>query len=195
MVFGDAVSAPSNADAADWLRPTRLGAWGTVGCLVPNQFESYLRVDGAPPNIVDWWERQRQLIAAVARVAAGHTTTPEQCWFGIWDGHGFDDDDEVRAELRKVPTFDLPHRSYYLLQGDVIAASAIEEPGGRGLSSSYRQPDLWWPQDRAWFIATDVDFWPTFIGGDAQMVHAIAAAVPAGTELASLEDQLPDDEP
>jgi hypothetical protein len=193
QAFGDAVSVPPNAEAADWLQPTRLGAWGTVGCLVPNQYESYLRVAGAPSKVVDWWDAQRQLIADVARVAASHTTTPERCWFGIWEGHGFDRNGEVRARLRQIPTVDLPHRSYYLLQGDVLAASAIEEPGGRGATASYRQPDLWWPHDRAWFIATDVDFWSTFIGGDARLVQAIVAAVQTPTELVSLEDRLPDE--
>ena len=33
----------------------------------------------------------------------------------------------------------------------------------------WRNPDLFWPDDRRWFIATDVDFWSLYIGGSKQL--------------------------
>ena len=84
MIFGDQVQVAETTDSAAWIDAARQGTWGTLGALVPNHYESYLRVRGAASAIVDWWEAQRAVIAAIAQVAARHTTTPERAWFGIW---------------------------------------------------------------------------------------------------------------
>jgi hypothetical protein len=42
----------------------------------------------------------------------------------------------------------------------------LRHPDGDG----WRNPDLFWPQDQGWFVATDVDFWSLYIGGSTGFV-------------------------
>jgi hypothetical protein len=55
-----------------------------------------------------------------------------------------------------------------LLVGAPISATlgAFEGFGARGAS-------LWWPDDRAWFVATEIDFRWTYIGGSTSCIEAV----------------------
>jgi len=37
-----------------------------------------------------------------------------------------------------------------------------------------RGPQWWWPEDRRWFVATDIDYPWTYVGGPASLVDAVA---------------------
>lgn len=109
--------------------------------------------------------------AALAEVLRGHTAAPEQCWFGIWDGYGWDSatGDPVPPGVRHGPRVRLPGRDYLLYTGPVEAGLAFL-PGERELA------DLWWPHDRAWFVYGDVDLNCTYVGGSAALIDALLAA-------------------
>ena len=34
-------------------------------------------------------------------------------------------------------------------------------------------PNLWWPEDRAWIVATEIDFMETYIGGSAECINQL----------------------
>lgn len=90
----------------------------------------------------------------------------------------------IRAELDGLPAFETfslgsPFRRYVLLRGPVEAATQLPDPGEPG---SFRRPDLWWPDDRRWFVATDTDFWSLYVGGDEAMIDELAASVPTVVE-------------
>ena len=36
--------------------------------------------------------------------------------------------------------------------------------------------NLWWPDDRAWFVATDIDLMTTYVGGSAACIADLLAA-------------------
>jgi hypothetical protein len=36
-----------------------------------------------------------------------------------------------------------------------------------------QSPNLWWPDDRAWFVATEIDFDSTFVGGDDPLIAVL----------------------
>jgi hypothetical protein len=202
MAFGPAVSLPSDVSAALWIAPT-LGGFGTVGGLVPQGYERYLLLDyrGDEPR---GWDGVCRLYAQLAPVLARHTSTPDECWFAIWEGYGFEtsmtllaavarDDEErrelererqrlraadarrnnsIRTALHRLPSFDLPNRRYYLVRGPVAAAARIERPDGR----LPQPPDLWWPEDRRWFVGGDTDLDWCYIAGSGRLVSAVAAA-------------------
>ena len=195
-VFGPNVTIPEDVAAAEWLRP-RLGRFGTVGGLVPSGYETYLALGHGGPGL-DFEGPSHAVTAAVASAAGSHTATPDRSWIAAWRGYGWgsgrrlisvlatarqrrqiqraDDMEAARLEreLSVVPRFELPQREYYLLAGPVEAASLIERPGGRGLIA----PDLWWPDDRSWFLATDVDLVWTYVGGTRAFAEAVAATSP-----------------
>lgn len=177
VIFGPGFTSPLTTAAAEWVGPECVGDDWTVGSLVPCRYESYLEVESPPADIDAWLDAYRDLFAAIAAVCGSETETPHRAWYAIWEGHGFvvprDDADGLRRFRR-------PHRSYYLLEGDVAAVVGLAWPGKTG---QFLRPDLWWPDDRRWFIGTDVDFWRLYVGGDTSFTAKVAAAVSTATRV------------
>jgi hypothetical protein len=88
-------------------------------------------------------------------------------------------------ELGQIPQLHLPHRSYYPLTGAVSATARILEP--RSLQRS-QAPDLWWPDDRAWFVATDTDLSWLYVGGPKDCINNVAAALPDRAARVAITD-------
>lgn len=209
-IFGPAVTVPTDASAAGWIA-SRLGEFGTVGGLVPDGFDQYLLL--RPPGLADGGSDDATQISTIASVARRHTTTTDRIWFAIWEGYGWASSMTlysvsgprlsawfVRAWFRgrsrladrrrrrriwrgleQIPRFDLPGRRYYLLRGSLQAAASIGRPGG----GRHQVPDLWWPDDRRWFIATDTDLDWTYIAGSRALIADIMAAFPEQAEIVS----------
>jgi hypothetical protein len=138
-------------------------------------------------------------ISTIATIVGRYTETPDTAWFAIWEGYGWTTTTNlywssgggrlaaltrswrrrrirmadrrrnrtVRRSLEQLPTFDLPNRRYYLLGGPLDVAASIHEPRSRRRQA----PDLWWPEDRQWFVATDTDLDWTYVAG----CHELAA--------------------
>ena len=86
-----------------------------------------------------------------------------------------------------MPRFDLPNRTF------LPACRAGH--GGNPLAlprtvDRWRNPDLFWPDDRRSFVATDVDFWSLYIGGDNDFIAELVGNVPTRTELVALDRQV-----
>ncbi|WP_420751522.1 hypothetical protein, partial [Rhodococcus sp. O3] len=112
------------------------------------------------PEIGDMPEDQ---VAVLAAVLTGHTGTPDDCWFGFWDGRGAGQ----RLGLPRFgPRVSIPGRENYLVHGTVRDAV-------RALDSW--RPNLSWPRDRAWFVATDIDLMSTYIGSSVECAGALRA--------------------
>jgi hypothetical protein len=93
-----------------------------------------------------------------------HTSTPGQCWFAVWYGWGGLDPAPDAARVEH------PSRSYRLASGPIDAAtdSVLEPPFDQS-------PSLWWPDDRAWIVATEVDYAWTYVGGTGETIDAVLA--------------------
>jgi hypothetical protein len=102
-------------------------------------------------------EALRPLLAAVL---TRHTATPEKCWFAIWDGYG-----SLALPDDEVPAFEIPNRRMLLLTGRIgaVRTSPCAEP-------FWQSPNMWWPDDRAWCVATEIDLMSTYVGGSRQCV-------------------------
>jgi hypothetical protein len=117
--------------------------------------------NGAPPR----GHVPQHVAQRLAAVLRQHTGTPEDCWFGISTEWGF------------VPP-GLPHlfanrgwrRPVLLIRGPVelAAANMEDDPGEQG-------PTIWWPADRSWFVATDLDLVTTYVGGSAACIAGLVA--------------------
>lgn len=217
MIFGDSVSAAETVASTEWIEQSCRGDWGTVGALVPNQYKSLLRVRAPDPGHDGWSAAYRGLFDVVASIGERHTATPDRGWFAIWEGHGFDgaetrvawrdpavDEAErqtrdaerarlreadrrrnaaIRSALDRIPRFDRPGRTYFLLEGPLRAMTQLRHPDG----DDWHNPDLFWPDDRRWFVATDVDFWSLYIGGASGFIAELAESVPTRSELVGLD--------
>lgn len=82
---------------------------------------------------------------------------------------------DLERELSSVPRLELDIRSYYLLAGPVDAAAGISSPGR---DSWPQMPDLWWPKDLAWFVATDTDLDWTVVGGSERLAADLLRRFP-----------------
>ena len=62
----------------------------------------------------------------------------------------------------------MPGRDYLLFEGPLASLAqfgySIEWPDGRRFFD-HASPNLWWPDDRAWCVATEIDLDSTYIGG------------------------------
>jgi hypothetical protein len=219
VLFGDHVTSAVGVAPAGWIDEACGGAGWTVGALVPNGYQSVLRISAPDPEVQSWWSAYRDLYGVAAEIGRQHTSSPDRAWFAIWDGHGFansitqvawrgplDDNSRraleerrrtlrveserrnaaIRTALQSVPTFELPGRRYYLLTGAVSAVTELRYPG----VVEWRNPDLFWPDDRRWFAATDVDFWSVYVGGDDDFLGQLATSVPTECEVVDLDRRL-----
>jgi hypothetical protein len=128
-------------------------------------------------------------LAPLCELLASHTTTPDLCWFGIWDGWGWwgpqsatstayavsldasgvDSDSTTHGSWPldvSAPRFSLPYREYLLYAGAVEDAPLLAP-------FEEQSPSLFWPDDHAWCVATEVDFDTTLIGGSQALVDAL----------------------
>jgi hypothetical protein len=99
-------------------------------------------------------------------ILRGTTSAPERCWFCIWNGYG-----QLQA-LKNAGTHSLvrtPGREYVLLRG------AIEQVTVFGVMEPFAVdgPSIWWPDDRAWCVATEIDLDSTYVGASAECIAAI----------------------
>jgi hypothetical protein len=124
------------------------------------------------------------LFSLVATVGEHYTATVNDAWFAIWEGHGFDVSES--EELNLIPRLRLPDRTYLLVEGAVSAVSTLSYPGFEG----WRNPDLFWPDDQRWFVATDVDFWSLYVAGEEDLITALQARAWTSTELVGRSSQL-----
>jgi len=190
-----------------WIAPL-LGTFGTVGGLVPQGYERYVLLDHRAEEPLGW-DGVCWLFDQLVPVLGSHPSTPDDCWFAIWEGYGFDtsvtllaatpsdgaerreldrerqrlrEDDvqrntSIRTGLNRHPSFDLPNRRYYLVRGAVTAAAKMRRPDGE----CPQPPDLWWPEDRRWFVGGDTDLDWCYIAGSEHLVSAVGAEFPGRT--------------
>ena len=95
-----------------------------------------------------------------------HTNTPETCWFAVWSGFG-----NTRGDIAAAPTFSLPGREYHLAAGSI---EAFRDSASSGFG--YQSSNIWWPDDRAWCVATEIDLNSTYVGCSEACSKALLSA-------------------
>jgi hypothetical protein len=125
--------------------------------------------------------------ATLVEVLRPFTACPADVWFAVWEGWGspiplvagVTEPDRRRdgpssawtlpggAARLDCPDRHRPLRSYRLYRGSLDAAVWLAEHAD-GAS-------LWWPSDRSWCVATEVDLAWTYVGGDEALIGAVLA--------------------
>ncbi|MFG3252942.1 hypothetical protein [Streptomyces sp. NPDC048172] len=115
-------------------------------------------------------------------------------------GDGTETEEELRAaraaampppglDVSKAPRLELPHRDHVLFTGPVGAVRQVGVGLGRPYANEFREgPHLWWPTDRAWVVATDIDLDSTYMACSAALAEALLSG--AGPEAVAVS---PDD--
>jgi hypothetical protein len=176
------VTPSDKVEAADWIGPRMLPFRNAkIGSVIPTGFDSYVRVN---PHV------------ELASILRRHTSSPDRCWFCLWDGYGYltgsvvvltawklQPGEPLRGTpVRRVPPpklqksrVRLPGRNYLLFSGSVQQGDGWQDG-----------PNLWWPCDRAWCVASEIDLDYTLVGGSAELG---ADLISDGAEPVSPQDR------
>ncbi|MBP2418901.1 hypothetical protein ACFFOM_20610 [Microlunatus capsulatus] len=133
-----------------------------------------------------------EALADLVTVLRRHTTTAAECWFCLWSGYGwihgspsavllqFDESAGLSESEPVPPAFPddvlaadqlvrLAAREYLLGRGPLEAATRV----GDQITPDWfepQSPNIFWPTDRSWCVATEIDFDSTLVGGSEQLV-------------------------
>lgn len=138
------------------------------------------------------------LLTVLCGVLAEHTKTRESCWFCLWNGYGWIHGSPAASVISfspssgtsgdagqhsvppalpphvlQGPKVSLPHREYLLFRGPVGAARELGWSTPWGFAP--QSPNLLWPQDHAWCVATEIDLFCTLVGGSEKLAAALMA--------------------
>jgi len=135
--------------------------------------------------------RARAASGGVPRRPGQHTTSPEDCYFALWEGwaqlaggsawgtltlegsgRAVEPPPLLTPREKSAPRLQLPDRSYLLLRGPLAAVATLARYEGPDVPWA-QSPNLFWPADRAWIVATEIDFDSTLVGGTREAVGAV----------------------
>jgi hypothetical protein len=207
--FGTGVGGviPSGFDAyARILHPatTQTGAparWGSVasaaGAVEHRLMQFHALVDATSPTehikTAAWkgsspnpGDLEPQSLAALLDVLSRHTKPAAHCWLCLWDGYGWFLGDGTAAD---APRVELPQRRYLLFEGPLDAAAEL---GDWPLPDWFlpQSPNICWPDDASWCVATEVDLPYTYVGGARDLVDELLIDVRLEVWEAQLDDPI-----
>ena len=124
-----------------------------------------------------------------------YTSTPESCFFGLWTGYF--GGGAALVPLGSPPVHiagpplppqlvTFPSREYGLYEGPLSLATSLEV-------TSYRDqqtPNLWWPADHSWCVASEIDLPWTYVGGSSELIDRLLADERLETVTSSPDDPL-----
>lgn len=148
--------------------------------------------DVDPANGPDPGELPPDLLTALCGALATHTTSPQSCFFCLWEGYDwrdsggsgcitftplgysgpppplFENKDSVSEIIRTAVASEvrvrLPHRDHLMFEGPLEGATELP-----------RSPNLFWPEDRGWCVVSEIDLYCTLVGGTNGLAESITA--------------------
>lgn len=145
--------------------------------------------EGVAPRLGNLEPAALQLLYAALAPSVG----AQLCWFALWEGWGWfgggtalvslgDPADPMDGSAPALspsmlagPKLELPFRAYHLFSGPLEAVFGM---GWHHTPDWFQpqSPSLFWPQDRSWCVATEIDFDSTLVGGSRELVDRVLAS-------------------
>jgi hypothetical protein len=133
---------------------------------------------------LDRGPREGSLALADAEVLvedlSAFTPRSSGCVFGVWRGYGdgivhapadTSVEDTPVGRRPSAPNLVLPYREYELSEGPLAMATSFFSHDGH----RYQSPNLWWPSDCSWCVASEIDLPWTYVGGPRPLVESLLA--------------------
>lgn len=98
-------------------------------------------------------------VGPIVEVLAESTKTPDLCYFCIWEG----DSIVSQSQYRKHHVVELGGYEYLVFRGRLEVVPV------------HGSPSIWWPEDRAWCVASDIDTFDTLVGGSRECIARLTA--------------------
>lgn len=179
---------PVPTGGTSYVRWSDIASWNGVTLLADSTFEDIAAVPiGGRPQWGDFPSSSlaRDVLAILSPILERHTDTPDDCWFGVWMGYG-----GVPYESLDYPRFEVPNRAYNLFNGAVssVVNFYFGKEGERG--RQFLPPAIWWPDDQAWCVASEIDHYDTFIGGTAACIDDILSELSFESFRAQITDRI-----
>lgn len=111
-------------------------------------------------------------VSALARVLDEHSSA-QRYWYAFWEGYGV-----MPPSWERYPKVPMEQRAMYLFAGS-RADAATTMP----IFTWEQSATLWWPDDHAWCVATELDLMSTYVAASRSCVQAIRGC----TELEAAE--------
>lgn len=104
-------------------------------------------------------------VSALVEVLDSATTTPGDVFVAVWTGWG----DVPVQRFPGAARLNTQARGHFLLRGPLTGVLSSVR------ASVHNQPTsgLWWPADRTWFVATEIDFEWTFVAGEPSLIDQL----------------------
>ena len=180
-----------DTESAAWIGP-RLRPFEScqAGSVVPGGFDLYARIDH-PGRI---GVLPADLASALVEIIGADV----EAWLALWNGYGWlggpgsrsfkffgpPAPDVPMVYLRQPPLprrgarlVHLPNRAYFLYRGTLD-----QVPGWMD------GPNLWWPDDRSWCVASEIDLPWTYVGGPKALIAKVLADERLGPKPLSLDE-------
>ncbi|HEY5266715.1 MAG TPA: hypothetical protein VIJ40_07875 [Acidimicrobiales bacterium] len=172
-------------EGAPLVRWADVSRWSGVPLHPRVQWHEIALPEIAPPNEPPWRNqgpREGTLyypdVEALVEDLAPSTSTPQECFFCLWIGYF--GGGAALVSLGSPPEFlpapaqpsklvELPNREYGLFEGALEAATILE----LALSHHQQTPNLWWPLDRSWCVASEIDLPWTYVGGSSALIDRL----------------------
>jgi hypothetical protein len=147
-----------------------VAAWAGRSVHPQMQWEAISRPAGTAAGAPPWsdeptcgWippEVRQPLVELLRR----YTDPEADCWACIWDGTAPMD------AFAGAPRVRLPGRDYVLFRCSLqaIHAGVLLRP-----LSALTGLNLWWPNDRSWFVSTEIDFGWTYVAGSRACIESV----------------------
>jgi hypothetical protein len=187
-------AADGGFEPSEEVRWAQIAAWSGRTVHPEMQFEAIsVPTPGRDPGPAPWdgdepecgmlpYEKTK----ALADVLARHTRRPDRCWFAVWkgwaevagtvmwltaEGSGEPLPPVLPPEAHEAPKLRIPGRDMLLFHGPVAAVGNFVF--GSDPEVDFRSPNLWWPDDRAWCVASEIDFSWTYVGGSTALIDEL----------------------
>ncbi|NMO02701.1 hypothetical protein HH308_15925 [Gordonia sp. TBRC 11910] len=158
---------------AQWLIDSAL-PWDVLVGFGPEGFDSHARLRFIPDPVSEGQSEcdvdtggptdEAGLVARLCALLAAETSTPDDAYFGLWEGW------PGAVEISGgAPRIEVPNRRFYLFKGPLAQVGEWS----RSTLSPTEPAAFVWPADHAWCIACDVDPHWAGIGGRRRAIDRL----------------------
>jgi hypothetical protein len=188
------------ADGRQLVRWSEVARWSDVPMSDLVQWHD-VALPRAKPSSEPPWEGQGPSegspyvadVDALVDALADHTSESKRSYFCVWTGYlggavaVFTPVGAPPVTLpRRVPperVVALPNREYGLIEAPLSFATSLDAVS----DGWHKTANLWWPEDHAWCVASEIDLRWTYVGGSSELIARILAderveALPATPE-------------
>jgi hypothetical protein len=149
-------------------------------------------------------ELDLQSLNSLCEVLEDNSQDSKNVFYGLSTIHS-----GVRNAFDTAPMFQLPQRDFVILSGPLSAIATVGFAGTSGTSVKFREPEeaateapmhsssftrispnLIWPSDHNWFVATEYEFDSTLIGGSSILIADLIDQAHLETWIIQPEDSL-----